>query len=82
VLRQDLRRELGIKVSLGTVEWAVRQRRREVLAQSLATVRFETAPGEQMQIDFGSLSVEIGGEQRKNPTSRSWLHSRPIRFSA
>ncbi len=65
VVRQDLRRELGIKVSLRTVERAVRHLRREVLAQKLATVRFETAPGEQLQIDFGSLSVQIGGYGRK-----------------
>jgi transposase len=65
VVRQDLRREMGIKVSLRTVERAVRHLRREVLAQKLATVRFETAPGEQLQIDFGSLSVKIGAESRK-----------------
>ena len=65
MVRQDLRREMGIKVSLRTVERAVRHLRREVLAQKLATVRFETAPGEQLQIDFGSLSVQIGGESRK-----------------
>src|SRR5580658_8878573 len=65
VVRQDLRREMGIKVSLRTVERAVRHLRREVLAQKLATVRFETAPAEQLQIDFGSLSVKIGDESRK-----------------
>jgi transposase len=65
VVRQDLRREKGIKVSLRTVERAVRHLRREVLAQKLATVRFETAPGDQLQIDFGSLSVKIGGESQK-----------------
>ena len=65
VVRQDLRRELGIKVSLRTVERAVRHLRREVLAQKLATVRFETAPGEQLQIDFGSLCVQIDGQSRK-----------------
>jgi transposase len=65
VVRQDLRREMGVAVSLRTVERAVRHLRREVLAQKLATVRFETAPGEQLQIDFGSLSVRIGEESRK-----------------
>jgi hypothetical protein len=29
---------------------------------ALATVRFETAPGEQMQIDFGEKWVDIAGE--------------------
>ncbi len=46
VVRQDLRREKGIKVSLRTVERAVAHLRREVLrAEALATVRFETAAG-------------------------------------
>jgi transposase len=62
VVRQDLRRELGVKVSLRTVERAVRHLRREVLAQSRSTVRFETAPGQQLQIDFGSLQVPISDE--------------------
>ena len=44
VVRQELQREHGIKVSLRTVERAVAHLRREVLAQTLATVRFET-PG-------------------------------------
>ena len=65
VVRQDLRRELGIKVSLRTVERAVRHLRREVLAQSRSTVRFETAPGQQLQIDFGSLQVPIADQSRK-----------------
>lgn len=65
VVRQDLHREHGIKVSLRTVERAVAHLRREVLAQKLATVRFETAPGEQLQIDFGSLHVPVEGETRR-----------------
>jgi len=65
VVRQDLRRELGIKVSLRTVERAVRHLRREVLAQSRSTVRFETAPGQQLQIDFGSLQVPIADQNRR-----------------
>ena len=36
-----------------------------MLAQKLATVRFETALAEQLQIDFGSLGVQIGGQSRK-----------------
>lgn len=62
VVRQDLRRELGIEVSLRTVQRAVEPLRREMRAQALATVRYETAPGQQLQIDFGSTAVEIGGE--------------------
>jgi transposase len=65
VVRQDLQRERGITVGLRTVERAVAHLRREVLAQSLATVRFETAPGQQLQIDFGSVRVSVGDEQLK-----------------
>ncbi|MGY0835785.1 IS21 family transposase, partial [Azospirillum argentinense] len=61
VIRQELAREKGIAVSLRTVERAVAPLRRELVAQARATVRFETRPGEQMQIDFGVRRVEIGG---------------------
>lgn len=65
VVRQDLQREHGISVSLRTVERAVAHLRRELLAQERATVRFETAPGHQLQIDFGSLQTQIDGESMK-----------------
>jgi transposase len=65
VVRQELLREHGITVSLRTVERAVAHLRREVVAQSAATVRFETPPGHQLQIDFGSVRVPIGGEPLK-----------------
>ena len=48
VVRQDLQREHSITVSLRTVERAVVPFRRELKAAQLATVRFETAPGEQL----------------------------------
>lgn len=63
VIRQELVGEHGIDVSLRTVERAVAPWRRELEAEARATVRFETAPGEQMQIDFGEKRVWIGGEQ-------------------
>jgi transposase len=62
VVRQDLARELGIEVSLRTVQRSVEPLRRELRAEAVATVRYETAPGQQLQIDFGSTSVSIGGE--------------------
>jgi transposase len=65
VVRQELQREHGIAVSLRTVERAVAHLRREVMAQSAATVRFETAPGHQLQIDFGSVRVPVGDESMK-----------------
>lgn len=65
VVRQELQREHGLTVSLRTVERAVAHLRREVLAQTAATVRFETPPGHQLQIDFGSVRVPVGDEQIK-----------------
>ena len=61
VVRQELAREKSITVSLRTVERAVAPLRRELIAAARATVRFETQPGEQLQIDFGERRVEIGG---------------------
>nr|WP_049961998.1 hypothetical protein [Methylobacterium sp. B34] len=61
MIRQELAREKGIAVSLRTVERAVAPLRRELVAQARATVRFETRPGEQMEIDFGVRRIEIGG---------------------
>ena len=65
VVRQELQREHGIAVSLRTVERAVAHLRREILAQSLATVRYETPPGHQLQIDFGSVRVPVVEEAVK-----------------
>ena len=62
VVRQELAAELGIVVSLRTVERAVSPLRRELAAEALATVRFETPPGRQLQIDFGERGVAIDGE--------------------
>jgi transposase len=62
VVRQELEREHGIRVSLRTVERAVQELRRELVAEARATVRFETAPGRQLQIDFGSTFVTIADE--------------------
>jgi transposase len=61
VIRQELAAEKSIIVSLRTVERAVAGYRQELFAEARATVRFETAPGRQMQIDFGERLVEIGG---------------------
>jgi transposase len=62
VVRQDLQRELGLQVSLRTVQRAVQSLRRELRAQGVATVRYETAPGHQLQIDFGSTAVTVADE--------------------
>jgi transposase len=56
---QRLLREKDIDASLRTVQRAVASRREEKRAAQIATVRFETAPGHQMQIDFGEKWVHI-----------------------
>jgi transposase len=63
VVRQELARVHGKLVSLRTVERACRPHRAELAARARATLRFETPPGKQMQIDFGVAIVEIGGEK-------------------
>ncbi len=62
VVRQELQRELGIAVSLRTVQRAVAPMRVALRAQAVAHVRFETAPGLQLQVDFGSTHVQLGEE--------------------
>ncbi len=64
VVRQELAAEKGVAVSLRTVERAVAHLRRELRAEARATVRFETRPGQQLQIDFGQRRVEIEGVLR------------------
>lgn len=65
VVRQELFDEKKVQVSLRTVERTVAPLRRELVAEARATVRFETRPGEQLQIDFGERRVEIGGHPIK-----------------
>ncbi len=62
VVCQDLDREPGITVSLPTLEHAVAPFRHGLEAQARATLRFETPPGRQLQIDFGPRCVSLGGE--------------------
>jgi transposase len=65
VVRQELLAEHGIDVSLRTVERAVKPHRQLLRAKAEATVRFETPPGQQLQIDFGTVTVRIDGERVK-----------------
>jgi transposase len=65
VVRQELEREKGIRLSLRTVEREVRHLRRELEAAARATIRFETPPGKQLQIDFGERRAMIGDENVK-----------------
>ena len=64
VIRQELAGR-GIDVELRTLQRAVVTLRQEARAEALATVRFETPPGQQLQIDFGEKVVRIGGRPVK-----------------
>jgi transposase len=65
VVRQELLAEKGIKLSLRTVEREVIGLRRKLAAEARATLRFETPPGKQLQIDFGERRALIAGETVK-----------------
>src|SRR5579859_52716 len=65
VVRQELEREKGIRLSLRTVEREVAPLRRALEAEARAAVRFETHPGKQLQIDFGERRVMISGVSTK-----------------
>jgi transposase len=62
VVRQDLEREHGIRLSRRTVERAVAPLRQELRAEARATLRFETPPGHQLQIDFGEMRASVAHE--------------------
>ena len=62
VVVQRLLKERGTDVSVRTIERAVADIRLARRAAELATVRVESAPGDQLQIDFGQKRVRIAGE--------------------
>jgi transposase len=64
VVQQELTRR-GIQVDLRTLQRAVAPLRQERRALALATVRFETPPGQQIQIDFGEKFVQIAERRVK-----------------
>jgi transposase len=64
VIQQELARR-GLHVELRTLQRAVASLRQEQRAEALATVRFETPPGRQIQIDFGEKVVRIAGQPVK-----------------
>jgi len=61
VVVRRLLSERGIEVPLRTLQRTLAPHRQARLAAEAATVRFETAPGHQLQIDFGEKVVSIGG---------------------
>jgi len=62
VVVQRLLKERSTDVSVRTIERAVADIRRVRRAAELATVRVESVPGDQLQIDFGQKRVRIAGE--------------------
>jgi transposase len=62
VVVQRLLKERGTDVCVRTIERAVADIRRARRAAELATVRVESAPGDQLQIDFGQKRVRIASE--------------------
>jgi transposase len=63
VVVQRLLTERGVAVSVRTIERAVADIRRARQVAALATVRVESAPGDQLQIDFGQQRIRIAGEE-------------------
>ena len=61
VVVHRLLRDQGRAIGLRTVQRAVAPVRQAQRAADVATVRVETAPGAQMQIDFGEKRVTIAG---------------------
>jgi transposase len=61
VVVQRLLAESGCAISVRTIERAVADIRRAQRVAALATVRVETAPGDQLQIDFGQKRLQIAG---------------------
>lgn len=63
VVVHEMMRDQGIEVSLRTLQRTLTPVRAERKAAESATVRFETEPGHQMQIDFGERDVVIAGRR-------------------
>jgi len=64
VLRQEFE-AMGVSVSLRTVERALRPFRQSWQRAQQVTMRFETPPGQQIQVDFGEKWLQIGGMRQK-----------------
>lgn len=63
VVVQRLLAARDVTVSVRTVERAVADIRQAERASALATVRVETPPGDQLQVDFGQKRVLIAGQR-------------------
>lgn len=63
ILYQELKRDRGFTGCYETVKLAVRPLRAEAALAGLTQRRFETAPGEQAQCDWGQVTVPLGGQR-------------------
>jgi transposase len=63
VVVRRLLHECGIDVHVRTLQRALTEHRQQRVAAEVATVRFETAPGHQMQIDFGEKWIQLAGKR-------------------
>ena len=81
VVRQDLLREHGLTVSLRTVERAAVPLRQALQAEARACLRFETAPGKQLQIDFGGVPQEVLFDNARALVDHHDAATREVRFN-
>lgn len=65
VVVKQLLAERGIDVDVRVVQRVLQPHRQQKRAAEVATVRFETAPGHQLQIDFGEKVVTIAGQRMR-----------------
>jgi len=65
VVVRELLMARGVAASVRTIQRAVCEKRQRLRAEALATVRYETGPGEQTQADFGEKKVWIADVQVK-----------------
>jgi transposase len=65
ILHQELRSQRGWNGSYESVKLAVRPLRAAASVAALTQARFETAPGEQAQVDWGQLTVRLAGVPTK-----------------
>ena len=63
ILFQELCAQRGYTGCYENVKVAVRPLRQAAAVTSLTQCRFETAPGEQAQVDWGEVRVRMGGER-------------------
>lgn len=65
ILHQELRSQRGFTGCYESVKVAVRPLRATATVAAVTQMRFETAPGEQAQVDWGQVKVWLGGEPTK-----------------